>query len=361
MANLHCDVAIIGAGTAGLAAERAAREDDAKTLLIDDRFAGTTCATVGCMPSKLLIAAANAAHNARKASIFGIRISEPAIDGQAVMTRLQKERDAFVSATLKTISEIPSGVCVRQRARFSDDCTLQLDDGRCISAKAFVVATGARPNVPKIFDGIKGRVLTNESLFELPTLPSSVAVVGAGPLGLELAQALARLRVETHVFEQSNRLTAVPDADVAKELIGQLGKEFPIHLGTRLEATRAGNFVRTSWSGASSGVKTFERLLVATGRPPELDYLNLRAAGVSSDRHGLPIFNSSTLQCCNTSVFLAGDVDGQRPVLHEALFEGTIAGKNAAAFPHIRKSKRAVPLFRHVHGPSRRGDRATEN
>jgi len=258
MAEMHCDVAIIGAGTAGLAAERAARRDGARTLLIDDRFAGTTCATVGCMPSKLLIAAANAAHNVRKASIFGIRTSEPAIDGQAVMVRLRKERDAFVSSTLKTISEIPFGICVRQRAPFIDDRTLQLDDGRRVSAKAFVVATGARPAVPKVFDGLKDLVLTNESVFELPTLPRSMAVVGAGPLGLELAQALTRLGVETHVFEQSDRLSAIPDTDVANAFISQLSAELSIHLGIGLEAARTGDLVQISWSGTSSGMKTFE-------------------------------------------------------------------------------------------------------
>jgi dihydrolipoyl dehydrogenase len=83
---------------------------------------------------------------------------------------------------------------------------------------------------------------------------------------------------------------------------------------------------------------------VATGRAPDLDDLNLIAAGVSSDQHGVPKFESSTLQCGDTSVFVAGDVDGQRPVLHEASFEGTIAGKNAAAFPYVQESERAVPL-----------------
>jgi dihydrolipoamide dehydrogenase len=117
MSDLTCDVAIIGAGTAGLAAERAARKAGAKTLLIDDRFAGTTCASVGCMPSKLLIAAARAAFDARKASTFGIE-TKTSVDGRAVMTRVRKERDGFVAETLKSIERIPDGICVRQRARF---------------------------------------------------------------------------------------------------------------------------------------------------------------------------------------------------------------------------------------------------
>jgi dihydrolipoamide dehydrogenase len=113
MTNMICDAAIIGAGTAGLAAERAARQAGAKTLLIDDCFTGTTCATVGCMPSKLLIAAANAAHNIDRAPAFGLRTTAPIVDGQAVMVRLRKERDAFVAATLKSIEHLPPGICVQ--------------------------------------------------------------------------------------------------------------------------------------------------------------------------------------------------------------------------------------------------------
>jgi dihydrolipoamide dehydrogenase len=186
MVDMDCDVAIIGAGTAGLAAERAARKAGAKTLLIDDRFAGTTCTTVGCMPSKLLIAAANAADNIRKAGVFGIETSVPAIDGRRVMDRLRKERDAFVAATLKSIQEIPTGICVKQRAHFVDGGTLALQDGRNLSSKAFVVATGARPSVPRMFEGFGQLVLTNETIFELRALPRSIAVIGAGPLGRRL-------------------------------------------------------------------------------------------------------------------------------------------------------------------------------
>jgi dihydrolipoamide dehydrogenase len=106
MVDLSCDVAIIGAGTAGLAAERATRKAGAKTLLIDDRFAGTTCANVGCMPSKLLIAAADAAFNARKASMFGIE-TKTSVDGRAVMARVREKRDGFVAATLSRSRRFP--------------------------------------------------------------------------------------------------------------------------------------------------------------------------------------------------------------------------------------------------------------
>jgi dihydrolipoamide dehydrogenase len=343
MDHLSCDVAIIGAGTAGLAAERAARKAGAKTLLIDDRFAGTTCASVGCMPSKLLIAAADAALNARKASTFGIE-TKTSVDGRTVMARVRKERDGFVAATLKSIEKIPAGICIRLRARFSDKTTLTLDDGRKVSAKAIVIATGSRPSVPKPFQKLGEIVLTNETIFELESLPRSIAVVGAGPLGLELAQAMARLGVETVMFDQGDRIAALRDAAVAKSVRSVLGKEFPIHLGVKLEVEKDGDAARLSWSGASSGTASFERVLVAAGRPPALHDLNLAASGLETSDKGIPKFDPSTLQCGDAPIFLAGDADAQRPVLHEASSEGAIAGRNAASFPKVRKARRAVFL-----------------
>jgi dihydrolipoamide dehydrogenase len=144
MTEMRCDVAIIGAGTAGLAAERAARKAGVKTLLIDEGFRGTTCAAVGCMPSTLLIAAANAAHAVRRSSIFGMTAVFPTIDGSAVMDRLRKERDDFVGATLKTMDRIPRGVRIMAKARFVDRTRLELDDGKTACAKAVVVAMLAR-------------------------------------------------------------------------------------------------------------------------------------------------------------------------------------------------------------------------
>jgi dihydrolipoamide dehydrogenase len=146
------------------------------------------------------------------------------------------------------------------------------------------------------------------------------------------------------VFEQSSHLAALPDADVAKELGSVLREEFPIHLGVKLDVGKDGHGARLSWSGTSSGAGWFERILVAAGRPPVLHDLNLATTGIATNERGIPKFDPSTLQCGDAPIFLAGDVDGQRPVLHEASSEGAIAGRNAASFPKVRKSKRNVPL-----------------
>jgi dihydrolipoamide dehydrogenase len=161
-------------------------------------------------------------------------------------------------------------------------------------------------------------------------------------LGLELAQALAG--VQTTVFDQGEHIAAVRDAEVAQNVQSSLGKEFPIHLSAKLDLDADGQLTRHSWSGASSGTASFERVLVATGRPPALHGLNMAATGLETNEPGIPKFDPSTLQWGDAPIFLAGDADAQRPMLHEASAEGAIAGRNAASFPRVRKAKRAVPL-----------------
>lgn len=344
MNNLECDVAIIGAGTAGLAVERRARADGATTLLIDDKFAGTTCATVGCMPSKLLIAAAHAAHVARTAAVFGVKLPAPEIDGPAVMRRVRAERDAFAASTVETIDKIPDGIRQQTRARFIDSTTLVLDDGRHVKAKAVVIAVGSHPRIPPLFEALGDRVLTNETIFELPDLPRAVAVIGAGPLGLELAQALVRLGVDTQVFDQGDKLAGLHDEAVAAELHTILERELPIRLGVKLDAKREGKGVHLTWTGAASGAADFDYVLVAVGRAPSLEGLGLAQTGLALDKHGVPEFDRHTMQCGTSNIFMAGDADADRAILHEASAEGAIAGRNAASYPHVEPGGRGVPF-----------------
>jgi len=344
MTDLTCDVAVIGAGTAGLAAERAARSQGASTLLIDDAFAGTTCIQFGCMPSKLLIAAADAAFAARHADRFGIRPSDVEIDGAAVMRRVHTLRDRFIAGVKAEFDGLPTGVKRKAFARFDGPGRLVLTSGETITAKAIVIATGARPSVPKFLDSVSDAVLTNETLFTLDDLPKSVGVIGAGPLGLELAQALARLGVDVAVFDEGDKLGGIEDAEIAKSLHNALEAEFPIHLGVKLSAEPHGHGVALSWDGPKPGSHVFERILAAAGRPPRLDKLGLETTGLTLDKHGMPEVNPATMQCADSPIFMAGDAAGDRPVLHEAHAEGAIAGSNAASFPKVEPAERMTPL-----------------
>ena len=343
MTKLTCDVAIIGAGTAGLAAERSARRNGASTLLIDEGFGGTTCASVGCMPSKLLIAAGNAMHAVEQASTFGVEASGK-VDGVAVMARVRKERDAFVAGVEKSIEKLPEEVKIEARAKFAGATILSLSDGREVHAKSVVIATGSSPAIPEMFDAVRDRVLTNESIFELENLPRSIGVVGAGALGLELAQAMARLGVDTMVFDTGETIGGLKDHHVAEAYHEILSREMPILLGVKLTVEPDGDGVRLAWTGSASGEHRFDYLLVATGRPPRVKDIGLETTGLALDDHGMPDYDPDTMQCGTAPIFIAGDADHDRAVLHEASSEGMIAGRNAASYPEVTPGKRSVPF-----------------
>ena len=342
--TLRCDVAVIGAGTAGLAAERAARSNGASTLLIDPNFNGTTCATVGCMPSKLLIAASHAAHAARSSGQFGIEVRDVRIDGKAVMHRVRTERDRFVRLTQESFDEIPDGVRLRGLAKFMDPRTLSLDDGRMVEAGSIVIATGSSPSVPDAFAKLGNRILTNETIFDLEDLPNSLAVIGSGSIGLELAQAMARLGVEVTLFDNGDRLGGIRCDKVHAALKTAIEDDLRLVLNVKLKPSAVDAGIRIEWSGDSSGDATFDYALVATGRPPNLDSLNLAASGIVLDEHGVPEHDRDTMRCGDSNIFLAGDAGHDLPVLHEASHDGAIAGRNAVAFPASIKADRFTPF-----------------
>nr|WP_111300122.1 dihydrolipoyl dehydrogenase [Paracoccus saliphilus] len=341
-ADLSCDVAVIGAGTAGIAAERAARKAGATTLLIDPKFRGTLCANTGCMPSKLLIAAARSAHDVRRAPVFGVHPDSVQIDGVAVMQRVRDERDRFVSFTRETFDDLPAGTSVTGRARFLSSTLLALDDGRRVKARAVVIATGATPMIPPPFRNLGPRVLTHETVFELEDLPSSLAVIGGGPIGLELAQAMGRLGVPVTLFDTERILAKARCELVHDALQAAVERDVTLRLGCETEAGPAPDGIRLRWQGDEAGEAVFSHVLVATGRPPNLDGLDLEAAGLALDDHGTPLFHKQTMQCGDQPVFMAGDADADVPLLHEASTEGAIAGANAASFPQVTPHHRSA-------------------
>ncbi len=346
MRNMHCDVAIIGAGTAGLAARRAAIAAGARTLLIERGPGGTTCARVGCMPSKLLIAAAEAAHGVREASRFGVRCDDPAVDGRAVMARVQRRRDGFVNSMLDDLRRLSADEKVIGEARFIDRNTLLVGDEIKVAAAATVIATGSRPHLPEVFALLGDRVLTSEDAFDLDDLPASLAVIGAGPLGLELGQAFARLGVSVHLFDQGQSIGGLSDPGIVAEARHIFGADMAIALGVSIHAAADGAGVRLTWRDACDRHRSVrvDRVLVATGRPADVADLALGRAGLTLDDHGLPHVDPVTRACGRGPIFMAGDADGDRPVLHEAAYEGRIAGRNAALYPSIERGRRHVPL-----------------
>ena len=342
---MRVDVAIVGAGTAGLTARRAAEAAGASVVVVDPGPFGTTCARVGCMPSKLLIAAAEAAHHAREATVFGVD-AEVAVDGRRVMERVQRERDRFVGFVLRGIDGLRErGILLEGRARFVAPGRLAVDGRGEVDAGAIVLAVGGRPFVPPPFRGLGDRLISSDGIFELESLPESVLVVGAGVIGLELGQALHRLGVRTTLVG-FDRLGPLSDPVVAQSAREALGAELDLQLPYELhevEAVEGG--VRVRWTGPDGERdERFERVLVAAGRRNNLDGMGLEHAGVPLSPRGLPAVDPTTMQVGNHPVFVAGDASGDRPLLHEAADEGRIAGSNAATYPRVRAGQRRTPL-----------------
>jgi dihydrolipoamide dehydrogenase len=344
---VRTDVAVIGAGTAGLNARREAEAAGASTLLIEDGPYGTTCARVGCMPSKLLIAAADAAHQVAGAGRFGIELAGPArVDGAAVLARVRRERDYFTGFVVEASEALPEVQRLRGRARFLEPGLLDVGGHTRVEARAVVVATGSRPVVPDSLAPLGPEVLTNDSIFELTELPESVAVVGTGVIALELGQALARLGVRTAIFGRSQTVGPATDPAIQESVRAVLGAELDLRLGARLEVRPEAGGVRVAWQAGDGrrGEERFARVLSAAGRKPRLADLELEKSGVALDPRGVPWFDPTTMQCGDAPVFLAGDANGNRPLLHEAADEGRIAGSNAARFPEVRPGRRRTPL-----------------
>lgn len=349
METQRVDVAVIGAGTAGLNARGEAEKRGARALLIESGPYGTTCARVGCMPSKLLIAAADAHHAVSGAGRFGIRLDAPArVDGPAVLARVQRERDRFVGFVVESTEKIPEELRLRGHARFVGPTTLEVDDVARVEARAVVIAAGTTPMIPPALEPVRDHVITSDEIFELRDLPESVVVIGAGVIGMELGQALHRLGVRTTVIARSRRPLGLTDPVVANEAARLFGDELPIHFEAQLEHAEPGpdGDVRVRWRARSGehGEERASLVLAAAGRRPNLEGLGVETTGLELDGRGIPRFDPRTLQCGSAPVFVAGDFDGERPVLHEAADEGRFAGANAARFPDVLAHARRTPL-----------------
>jgi len=350
--DVDVDVAVIGAGTAGLAAYRAAAAVTPRVVMIEAGPHGTTCARVGCMPSKLLIAAAEAAHHAREARPFGVHATVE-VDGAAVMDRVRRERDRFVGFVVDGVEKIPEDHKLHGRARFVAPGTLEvaLTGGGVarVAARSVVVATGSSPFVPPMFEGVRDRLVLNDDVFAWASLPSSVAVFGAGVIGLELGQALARLGVRVRLFGKGGALGPLTDPAVKAAALGALGRDLVLDADALVHGLRReGDGVTVDFRDRDGNERSesFEYVLVAAGRRPNLAGLGLENAGVKLDARGVPAFDRTTLLAASTStstsapVFVAGDVNDDVPLLHEAADEGRIAGENAARFPTVKPGLR---------------------
>lgn len=341
------DVAIIGAGTAGMVAYSSVRKVTDKVVLIEGDQYGTTCARVGCMPSKLLLAAADSAWQMSQADLFGVSAGKISVDGKRVMARVRSERDRFVSSVIGSVEKFPEEHKIRGHARFAGPNRLIVDNEIEINAQRIIIATGSRPNIPGFLKEAKDRLVVNDDIFEWQDLPESVVVFGPGVIGLELGQALSRLGVRIRMFGVGGAVGPIQDDSIREYALKRFNEEFPLDPeGEVKRVERVDGGVAVTFTDGSSGEKTetFEYLLAATGRRPNVDGLDIQNADIELDEKGMPLFDPYTLRCGQSHIFIAGDANNNLPLLHEAADEGRIAGNNAASYPDVRVGLRSTPL-----------------
>ncbi len=336
MQKRQADVVIIGAGTAGMTAYRAATRAGKKAILVEGGAFGTTCARVGCMPSKLLIAAADTAHQAQHTSAFGVHVDGTVrIDGKQVMQRVKSERDRFVSFVLSDVEAFPADDKVVGYAKFLDDQTVQVDEHTQIQAQSFVIATGSTSFIPKALLAAGDRLVINDDVFEWEDLPQRIVVVGAGVIGLELGQALSRLGVKTTLLNRSDTVGGITDPEVREAARAAFCCEFALEANATVTATELKDnqvVVHYEQNGQTHHV-TADFVLSAAGRIPNVQGLGLENTSAELDEKGMPLFDTETLQIKNTAIFIAGDANNQHPILHEAADDGYQSGMNAAHWP----------------------------
>ncbi|CNH95838.1 dihydrolipoyl dehydrogenase [Yersinia ruckeri] len=348
MKTLNVDVAVIGGGTAGLGAYRAAKLSTPNVVMIEGGEYGTTCARVGCMPSKLLIAAAEAVHAIEKAPGFGVYPQgETVINGREVMDRVKRERDRFVGFVLEGVDSIPAADKTQGYARFIDDNTLQIDDHTRIVAQRIVIATGSRPSWPTPWNELGDRLIVNDDVFNWDDLPESVAVFGPGVIGLELGQALHRLGVKVKMFGVGGAVGPLTDSVVREYAAKTLREEFYLDPDVKIDLMqREGNKVFIRYQGLDEKPQEImvDYVLAATGRRPNVDKLGLENTNLVLDERGVPKADRLTMQTSAPHIFIAGDASNQLPLLHEASDQARIAGVNAGSFPEVVPGLRRSPI-----------------
>jgi len=348
MKQIQADVLVIGGGTAGMGAFRHARQFTDKVYLVESTVFGTTCARVGCMPSKLLIAAAEARHHALHTAPFGIHLDTASVrtDGREVMARVKAERDRFVGFVLEDVEAWPAERRIMGEAKFIDEHTVEVGGHTRISAERIVIATGSRPLILPQWQSLGNRLIVNDDVFSWDDLPESVAVFGPGVIGLELGQALSRLGVKVEIFGVSGNLAGLADPVIRREAVASFSQELTLHLDSRTQVSLDENGkVVVDWEeNGQSGRFVADYALAAAGRVPNTDNIGLENLDIRTDARGVPVADPHTMQTSIPHIFIAGDASNQLPLLHEASDQGKIAGDNAGRYPDVRPGLRRSPI-----------------
>jgi pyruvate/2-oxoglutarate dehydrogenase complex dihydrolipoamide dehydrogenase (E3) component len=331
MAGYDFDIGIIGAGSAGLTIAAGAARFGAKTVLVEKERLGGDCLYYGCVPSKTLIRTAQVRYLMNNAQRFGLPYAEPPpVDFREV-------RKSILSV-IGTIQNYDSperfcglGVKVEFGSpEFSDEHTVRLE-GRTLSAKNWVVATGSSPQIPLIEGLPQTPHLTNRDIFYLDSLPASMIIIGGGPVSIEMAQAFTRLGTRVSVVQHGDQILKKEDSDMAfsvMEALMEEGVEFYLNSSVVRVSDNAGRREVTikQKEGAEKSISAAE-LLIASGREANLGGLGLERLGIRFNSGGLQL--DARLRSDRPNIYGAGDVTGTHLFTHAAGYEGGIVLSNA--------------------------------
>ncbi|MBU2549760.1 MAG: FAD-dependent oxidoreductase [Proteobacteria bacterium] len=330
--NYDFDLGIIGAGAAGLTVAAGAAQLGAKTLLVEkEPRLGGDCLHHGCVPSKTLIKTARVRHLLRRSEAFGL----PPVDAGPVDFSRVADRIRQVISTIQAHDSVERFCGLGARVEFgtpvfTDEHAVRLD-GRTVSARNWVLATGSSPSVPPVKGLDRTEYLTNKNLFSLPRLPGSMIVLGGGPIAIEMAQAFNRLGTEVTVVQRSGRVLSREDPDMADEVMAVLaGEGVRFRLGASLvEVREAGSMkeVVVRDSDGRESVLRAEQVLAALGRRANTAGLGLEEIGVEVEKGAVKVDNR--LRTSHKHIFAAGDVTGAYQFTHAAGYEGGIVVANA--------------------------------
>lgn len=349
MGKYDFDAIVIGGGAAGLTASGLAANVGAKTMMIEKNKLGGDCTWTGCVPSKALLQAAKVAQNIRQADKYGIINGEPEINFKKVIEHIHDiRRDIYEEADAPEIYEDMGIDVVEGEARFSGPHTLDIalnnGESQTVTSRYFFICTGSSPFIPRV-EGIESvDYLTNESLFEIETLPQELLIIGAGPIGTEMAQALHRLGSQVTVIEMADRILPNDDPELAEMLHGQLeteGVKYALGAKVKKVSSEEGQVSVHVEVDGESKILTGTDLLVATGRRANVSGLKIEVAGVKYSAQGISVDEK-----CRTNVshiYACGDVTGEYQFTHMSEHMAKVAATNALLKYPMEVDSRHVP------------------
>ncbi len=339
------NLVVLGAGTAGLVTAAGAAGLGAKVALVERHLMGGDCLNVGCVPSKSLIRSARAAHDARDAARFGVQVGgEVTVDFPAVMERVRRIRaDISANDAAERFRDLGVDIFLGE-GRFTGDDTVEVA-GQTLRFARAVVATGARAVHPDVPGLAEAGFLTNETVFSLTERPERLAVLGAGPLGCELAQAFQRLGCRVTQIQRKGQILTREDPDAAAVVAEAMRRDgVDVRLSStlaRVEPTETGKRLHLETPDGEDGVEVDE-ILVGAGRAPNVQGLGLDAVGVQyDDRHGIEV--DDRLRTTNPHVYAAGDVCLKDKFTHTADAAARIVIQNALFWGRKKVSALTIP------------------